>query len=206
MAEASPRGIDRHRRGTAGGRWRGTSPWKTICSTCSPPVGGRQYRVRGDARARLVDELEASVGHTASGPPPTSQSESTRTDAIFIIPGAALAASMTVGEFGPGCLAARIRLSGVPQSAQIESKRPPAGIRQQYQRTCHQPQIWAQCDGVDSRGFLRLSPWLGETACPDSGPVCARRSDRPTHRRASLRASVSSDRRAQRDGRFRSSG
>ena len=33
--------------------------------------------------------------------------------------------------------------------------------------------------------------------------ACARRSDRPTHRRASLRASVSSDRSAQRDSRFR---
>jgi hypothetical protein len=51
--------------------------------------GGRQYRVRGDARARLLGELEASVDQTASGPPPTSESESTRADAIFIIPGAA---------------------------------------------------------------------------------------------------------------------
>ena len=67
----------------------GTSQWKTIGSTCSPALGGRQDRVRGDARARLVDELEASVGQTASGPPPTSESESTRTEALFIIPGAA---------------------------------------------------------------------------------------------------------------------
>src|SRR5512135_3722925 len=91
-AETLPCRIDRHRRRTAGGRWRGTSQWKTICSTCSAAVGGRQYRVRGDAQARLLGELEASVDPTASGPPPTSESESTRADAIFIIPGAASAA------------------------------------------------------------------------------------------------------------------
>ena len=42
-------------------RWRGTSQWKAICSTCSPGVGGRQYRVRSDVQARLVGELGASV-------------------------------------------------------------------------------------------------------------------------------------------------
>ncbi len=44
--------------------------------------------------------------------------------------------------------------------------------------------------------FLQFSPWIGGMAYPDSGPVCARRSHRPKHRRTSLRASVSSDRSA----------
>ena len=89
MAETSPRGIDRHRRGAAGGRWRGTSQWRTFCSTCSPAVGGRQYRVRGDAQVRLRSELEApmKLRPLARHQPPNSSLP--ELDAIFIIPGAA---------------------------------------------------------------------------------------------------------------------
>ena len=45
---------------------------ETFCSACSPRVRGRQYRVRGDVRARLLGELEASIDQTASDPTPTS--------------------------------------------------------------------------------------------------------------------------------------
>jgi hypothetical protein len=45
---------------------------ETFCSACSPGVRGRQYRVRGDVRARLVGELRASIDHTASDPTPAS--------------------------------------------------------------------------------------------------------------------------------------
>src|SRR5271165_1383788 len=89
MAETSPRGIDRRRRGPAGGWWRGTSQWRTFCSTCSPTVGGRQYRVRGDAQVRLRSGLEApmKLRPLARHRPPNSSLP--ELDAIFIIPGAA---------------------------------------------------------------------------------------------------------------------
>src|SRR4051794_32487782 len=45
----------------SGGGCRRTSRWETICSACSPGFRGRQYRVRGDVRARLLGELGASV-------------------------------------------------------------------------------------------------------------------------------------------------
>src|SRR5271166_3281789 len=89
MAETSPHGIDRRRRGPAGGWWRGTSQWRTFCSTCSPAVGGRQYRVRGDAQVRLRSGLEApmKLRPLARHRPPNSSLP--ELDAIFIIPGAA---------------------------------------------------------------------------------------------------------------------
>ena len=89
MAETSPRGIDRRRRGPAGGWWRGTSQWRTFCSTCSPAVGGRQYRVRGDAQVRLRSGLEApmKLRPLARHRPPNSSLP--ELDAIFIIPGVA---------------------------------------------------------------------------------------------------------------------
>ena len=59
-AQTSARRSDQHRRTTGGGR-QGASLWETFCSACSPAVGGRQDRVRGDVRARLLGELEASV-------------------------------------------------------------------------------------------------------------------------------------------------
>src|SRR5262245_20124315 len=76
-AKASARRSDSHRQ-TTGGRRRGTLRGETVCSACSPAVGGRQYRVGGDVRARLLGELEASVDQTASDPPPTSEPESTK--------------------------------------------------------------------------------------------------------------------------------
>ena len=89
MAETLPRGVDRHCRGSAGGWWRGTSQWRTICSTCSPAVGGRQYRVRGDAQVRLRNGLEApmKLRPLARHRPPNSSLP--ELDAIFIIPSAA---------------------------------------------------------------------------------------------------------------------
>ena len=89
MAETSPRGIDRHRRGPAGGWWRGTSQWRTFWSACSPAVGGRQYRVRGDAQVRLRNGLQApmKLRPLARHRPPNSSLP--ELDAIFIIPGAA---------------------------------------------------------------------------------------------------------------------
>src|SRR5208337_5267395 len=89
MAETSPRGIDRHRRGPSGGWWWGTSQWRTFCSTCSPAVGGRQYRVRGDAQVRLRSGLEApmKLRPLARHRPPNSSLP--ELDAIFNIPGAA---------------------------------------------------------------------------------------------------------------------
>ena len=89
MAETSPRRLDRHRRGAAGGWWRGTSQWRTFCSTCSPAIGGRQYRVRGDAQVRLRSGLEApmKLRPLARHRPPNSSLP--ELDAIFIIPGAA---------------------------------------------------------------------------------------------------------------------
>jgi hypothetical protein len=87
-AQTSARRSDQHGQ-TSGGRRRGTSQWETICSTCSPTAGGRQYRVRDDVRARLVGELGASVDQTASGPPPTSNPRLPEPDSIFIIPGVA---------------------------------------------------------------------------------------------------------------------
>jgi hypothetical protein len=51
---------------------------------------------------------------------------------------------------------------------------------------------------ITMNDLLRLSPWFAGTACPNSGPVCARRSDRPKHlrrisaaRRAAVRLSPS---------------
>src|SRR5271166_6183470 len=89
MAETSPHGIDRRRRGPAGGWWRGTSQWRTFCSTCSPAVGGRQYRVQGEAQVRLRSGLEAPMRlrPLARHRPPNSSLP--ELDAIFIIPGAA---------------------------------------------------------------------------------------------------------------------
>ena len=47
-------------------------------------VRGRQDRIRGDVGAGLLGELDASIDQAASGPPPTSESKTTRADAIFI--------------------------------------------------------------------------------------------------------------------------
>src|SRR5262245_31991738 len=46
---------------------------ETFCSACSPGDRGRQDRVRGDVRARLLGELEASVylRPPTRDPPPT---------------------------------------------------------------------------------------------------------------------------------------
>src|SRR5271166_4530409 len=98
MAETSPHGIDRRRRGPAGGWWRGTSQWRTFCSTCSPAVGGRQYRVRGDAQVRLRSGLEApmKLRPLARHRPPNSSLP--ELDAIFIIPGAAKRHKATGGS------------------------------------------------------------------------------------------------------------
>src|SRR5512135_948945 len=57
---------------SSGGGTRRTSRGETFCSACSPGVRGPQYRVRGDVRARLLGELEASVDPTASDPTPAS--------------------------------------------------------------------------------------------------------------------------------------
>src|SRR5512135_899861 len=57
---------------SSGGGTRRTSRGETFCSACSPGVRGQQYRVRGDVRARLLGELEASVDQTASDPTPGS--------------------------------------------------------------------------------------------------------------------------------------
>src|SRR3954452_11383953 len=71
-AQTSARRSDQHRE-TTGGVRRRTSLWETFCSACSPGVRGRQYRVRGDVRARLLGELEASVDQTACDPTPASE-------------------------------------------------------------------------------------------------------------------------------------
>src|SRR5258707_222950 len=41
---------------SSGGGPRRTSRWETFCSACSPGDRGRQYRVRGAVRARLLGE------------------------------------------------------------------------------------------------------------------------------------------------------
>src|SRR5262245_44667862 len=59
-AQTSARRSGQHRQIAGGGRRR-TSPWEPFGSACSPALGGRPDRVRGDARAGLLGELEASV-------------------------------------------------------------------------------------------------------------------------------------------------
>jgi hypothetical protein len=58
-AQTSARRSDPHRQATGSGR-RGTSLWEPFGSACSPAVGGRQDRLRGDVRAGLLGELRAS--------------------------------------------------------------------------------------------------------------------------------------------------
>lgn len=48
-----------------------------------PKTRGRPYRVRGDVRARLLGELEASVDPTASDPTPTSDTMDYHSSAPF---------------------------------------------------------------------------------------------------------------------------
>jgi len=72
MAETSPRGIDRRRRGPAGGWWRGTSQWRTFCSTCSPKKSGvgspfLPVPERGEIRCRFTILARARKGGK-SGP------------------------------------------------------------------------------------------------------------------------------------------
>jgi hypothetical protein len=112
-----------HRRSAAGDVARGDS-----LLGVPPGVRGRPDRVRGDARAGLPGELEASVDRTAGGPPPTSESESTGADAILIIPGAASAASKTVGEFVPAVESRGSRLRKTSGLAQAPARRPPTGF------------------------------------------------------------------------------
>src|SRR5262249_38398290 len=80
-----------------GGR-RGTPGDRHSAPRAPREIRGRQYRVRGGVRARLLGELEASVYQrpaTRRPPPATGLPEPGR---IIIIPGAASPALTTCGE------------------------------------------------------------------------------------------------------------
>jgi hypothetical protein len=51
---------------------------------------------------------------------------------------------------------------------------PPVGLKSGWLR-----RFRATLPQITMNDLLQLSPWPGGTACPDSGPVCARRSHRP---------------------------
>jgi hypothetical protein len=64
--------------------------------------------------------------------------------------------------------------SRVKRKAERPRLPPPVRLKQGQFRP-----LRATLPQITINDLLQLSPWLGGTACPDSGPVCARRSHRP---------------------------
>src|SRR5512135_1837061 len=117
---------------SSGGGRRRTSRWETFCSACSPGDRGRQYRVRGDVRARLLGELGASVYQRPPTRHPPPVSWTTRTRPHFHHTGCRISDindcwRIRLGRPRPGILP-----TWGTYLAQTPADRPPTGIRQQY--------------------------------------------------------------------------
>jgi Plasmid pRiA4b ORF-3-like protein len=138
-AQASARRSDQRRQNSGGGPRR-TSRWESFCSACSPGFRGRQDRVRGDVRARLLGELGASVNQRPPTRHPPPASWTTRTRPHFHHTGCRISGISDCWRIRPGRPKQRIRLSSLPQPSHIPAERPPAGIRQQY-RECGRAQL-----------------------------------------------------------------